>query len=205
MPLGPWRHPKSDNAADMAQRQRVGESIRHRLISLLPRLRRFAAVLAGSREARDELLRAACEHMLREEHRYQRGLALDIWALSQLHALWLGSLRDHVEPMTQGRGDESLFRNAFRGADGAQEEISETAAVLASLPPQQRAALLLIDGEGFSYEEAASILDTSRQTVVERVARGLAALMERTGPTMGDNASAAQIQTLFPAQRKTGS
>ena len=205
MRAGHWRHPDPDDAADMVQRQRVGESIRHRLISLLPRLRRFATVLAGNGEARDALLRAACQRMLDEEHRYQRGLALDIWALSQLHSLWLGSLREHVEPMMQGRGDESLFRIAFRSAEGTEDEMAETAAVLATLPPQQRAALLLIDGEGFSYEEAARILDTPRETVVERVARALAALIERMGPAIGESASAADVQTLFPAERKTGS
>ncbi len=201
--VGGIRNP--DDAATMVQRQRIRESIRHRLISLLPRLRRFAGVLAGNREARDALLLTACRHMLAEQHRYQRGLALDIWAFSQLYSLWLKSLRRHGEPMTQGRGDETLFLTAFWGAEESEDESAALAAALASLPPQQRAALVLMDGEGFSYEEAAEILDSSPQTVMERVARGLGALIERMGPALGTGAPTAQIQALFPAERKTAS
>lgn len=188
----------------MVQRKNNAESTRLKLIGLLPRLRRFAAVLAGNWPDCDRLLRAACEKMLAEVHRYQRGTPFDRWAFAELYTLWLESLRDHTEPMTQGKGDESLFQTAFTGADGKKSEIAGTAAILAKLPPQQRCALLLIYGEGFTYDEAAQIVDAPTQTVVERAARALAALIERAGLMDGSAASGAQIEPLYPRQRQAG-
>ena len=67
------RHLWTRAAVVMVQASINGDSIRSRLISLLPRLRRFASVLAGDRPGGDGLLRAACNTMLDEAHRYQRG------------------------------------------------------------------------------------------------------------------------------------
>lgn len=47
---------------------------------------------------------------------------------------------------------------------------------LDSLPDVQRDALWLVDGQGFTYAEAASILDLAPGTVASRVARGRLAL-----------------------------
>ena len=47
------------------------------------------------------------------------------------------------------------------------------------LPAQQRSAALLIYGEGFSYEEAANILDTTPETVMARLSRVLSTFVER--------------------------
>jgi RNA polymerase sigma-70 factor (ECF subfamily) len=190
---------------DMAQGERITQSTRLKLISLLPRLRRFAAVLAGDRAGCDRLLRDACLRMLEDEHLNQQGAPFDRWAFAELYALWLERLRDHTDPMTQGKGDVDLFMAAFMGAEGNSAEIAETAAVLTKLPPQQRSAALLIYGDGFSYDEAAMILDAPLQTVVERAARALASLIERTGLAGGEAPSTgAQIESLFPAQRQAG-
>jgi RNA polymerase sigma-70 factor (ECF subfamily) len=189
----------------MVQGERIAESTRLKLIGLLPRLRRFAAVLAGDRDGCDRLLRDACLRMLEDERPNPHGAPFDRWAFAELYALWLDRLRDHTDPMTQGKADVDLFTAAFAGADGDSAEIEETAAILTSLPPQQRSAAVLIYGDGFSYEEAAMILDAPPQTVIERAARALAALIKRAG-LAGDAAppSGARIESLFPAQRQAG-
>ena len=188
----------------MVQGKKDAELLRHKLIGLLPRLRRFSAVLAGNRSACDTLLRAACEKMLGGMHAYQRGTAFDRWAFASMYALWLDSLRDHTEPMTQGKGDEDLFHAAFAGADGGKSETAETAAILAKLPPQQRCALLLIYGEGFSYDDAAQILDAPTHTVVERSVRALSSVIERGELMGGHGISGAQIESLYPRKRRAG-
>ena len=43
---------------------------------------------------------------------------------------------------------------------------------LASLSEERRLALLLVDVQGFSYEEAANILNCSMGTVKSRISRG---------------------------------
>lgn len=188
----------------MVQGQTNTDSIRLKLISLLPRLRRFAAALAGDRTGCDLLLRAACEQTLAEGHRYQRGTPFDRWAFTRLHALWLEALREHITPLAQGRGDASLFRAAFAGADGDAAEIAETAEILAALPPQLRCVALLIYGEGFTYDEAAAIMEAPPNTVIERAARVLVALIERAALMEGTDTPGARIEALYPEQRQAG-
>lgn len=52
-------------------------------------------------------------------------------------------------------------------------------AALAHLPLEQRAALVLVDMQGFSVEEAARILDVAVGTIKSRCARGRARLLPR--------------------------
>ncbi|MBI3966923.1 MAG: sigma-70 family RNA polymerase sigma factor [Chloroflexi bacterium] len=49
---------------------------------------------------------------------------------------------------------------------------------LATLPPDQRAAVILYDVQGFSYEEAALAMDTSLGTMKSRLSRGRAKLRD---------------------------
>ena len=53
----------------------------------------------------------------------------------------------------------------------------EVLAALATLPPEQRAALVLVDMQGHSVEEAASILGVPSGTVKSRCSRGRARLL----------------------------
>jgi RNA polymerase sigma-70 factor (ECF subfamily) len=58
-------------------------------------------------------------------------------------------------------------------------------AALATLPPEQREALLLVGAQGFSYEEASAICGCAVGTVKSRVNRArvrLAALLAKGGP-----------------------
>ena len=50
------------------------------------------------------------------------------------------------------------------------------------LNPDQRAALVLVDMEGYSVEEAAAILGCALGTVKSRCARGRARLVAAAGP-----------------------
>ncbi|MGD9868011.1 MAG: hypothetical protein AB7U38_08460, partial [Hyphomicrobiales bacterium] len=130
--------------ADTGQNE---EFVRLKLISTLPRLRRFAVVLAGERDAADLLLRTGCERMLSESHRFRRGAAFDRWAFAELYSHWMGSLREQKATMPQGRGDGAAFLPDGTDAKRAGEEAAQMSQVVASLSPQQRSAALLIYGE----------------------------------------------------------
>lgn len=70
---------------------------------------------------------------------------------------------------------------------------------LATLPPEQRAALVLVDMEGYPVEEAARILQVPSGTVKSRCSRGrarLAALLRDTGN--GNGASGVQAGGTAP-------
>lgn len=160
----------------MALTKRQSESARSKLITLLPRLRRFSKVLAGDRDSADALLRSACKKMLGQGASYQHGTAFDIWAFGLLHNEWLAVLRSHELPISQGQADAAVFE----ASEGEGEvNAGAIAGILATLPPQQRSAALLLYGEGFSYDEAAIILDIPVETVIARVSRALASFIER--------------------------
>lgn len=186
----------------MAQSERLSASARTKLITLLPRLRRFAILLAGDREGADSLLRSACKKILDEGHAFRQGTAFDVLAFCELHGEWLRDLRSHETPISQGQGDASAFEPA--GLEGGDGHLPEIADILAKLPPQQRSAVLLIYGEGFSYEEAGRILDTPVQTVIARVSRALASFIERADWLDSAGLSGAKVEQLNQTKRQAG-
>jgi len=187
----------------MMQSGQLGASERTKLITLLPRMRRFATTLAGEREGADVLLRAACKKMLHSAGEYQRGTAFDIWAFGMLHTDWLAALRSHASPLAQSQGEPAAFAHT-EVEIGDDEFVSKTLEIVARLPAQQRSAALLIYGEGFSYEEAASILDTTPETVVARLSRALSTFVERADWLESSRRQSAEIQRLNQMNRQAG-
>lgn len=59
-------------------------------------------------------------------------------------------------------------------------------AALDQLPPDQKAALVLVDMEGFSMQEAASILDAPQGTIKSRCSRGRVKLAQILRPLLED-------------------
>jgi len=101
---------------------------------------------------------------------------------------------------------DDLDRHAARGSlvaaavdDGDPVQRSEAGerrdavlAALAGLPPEQRAALVLVDMEGYSVAETARMLDCAEGTVKSRCARGrarLASTLRMFAPPPVDDAS----------------
>ena len=66
-----------------------------------------------------------------------------------------------------------------RAAAESSETVREVRAALETLPPDQRAAIVLVDLEGWSVEEAARVLECPVGTVKSRCFRGRAKLAER--------------------------
>jgi RNA polymerase sigma-70 factor (ECF subfamily) len=70
-------------------------------------------------------------------------------------------------------------------------------AALRTLPPQQRAALVVVDMLGFSVADAAVILDVSAGTVKSRCARARAKLLPRVAHLRGNRSPG---ESVSPAQ-----
>lgn len=145
-------------------------SIRPGLVAMLPRLKRFADLLVGARREGTALLGRALNRMLAEQHRYQRGMALDRWAFAEIYRQWLVELRDHAEPMRQAGTDDASFAALFRIGEGEPFD-AVTASFLRDLPPQQRMTLLLVYGEGFDHIDASRVLDVPSETIATRLVR----------------------------------
>jgi DNA-directed RNA polymerase specialized sigma24 family protein len=177
------------------QAEEFHDSIRPGLITMLPRLKRFADLLIGAREEGTALLRRSLHIMLAEQHRYQRGMALDLWVFGEIYRHWLGELRDHVNPMGHAKIEDARFARLFGEED---EEIDMmTAGFLGSLPPQQRLTLLLVYGERFDHIDAGRVLDVPADTVGVRLVRITAAFADRLR-SRGHATPSATIERLYP-------
>jgi RNA polymerase sigma-70 factor, ECF subfamily len=72
--------------------------------------------------------------------------------------------------------DDDVLDSASDAAGRVETKVDIEAA-LATLPPEQRAALVLVDMQGWSVDEAARILDVAPGTIKSRCARGRARLL----------------------------
>ncbi len=163
---------------------------------MLPRLKRFADVLAGGRDDGTALLRRALQFMLAEQHRYQRGTALDVWAFGEIYRQWLDEMRGHANPVARARIDGARFGELF-DLEGEGYLDAPVVAFLGTLPAQQRLTVLLVYGEGFDHEDAGRILDVAPDTIAARLVRLSAALANRL--TARPPAPAAVIvESLYP-------
>lgn len=149
------------------------------MIALLPRLRRFAYALTGSWADADDLVQATCERAIDRLDQWEVGTRLDSWMYRIAQNLHLNRLRHDRTRMTHLRSvdpDESDRVSANSAID--RITLGEVGQMIARLPMEQRAALMLIAVENRDYNEAAEILGVSTGTVGSRVSRARATLVQ---------------------------
>lgn len=149
------------------------------LVALLPRLRRFALVLARSRDKADDLVQSALERALSRTEQWEPGTKLDRWMFRIVKTVWLNGLRAAQIRQTEPIEDH-LDRAVVDGARTAEARLSlaEVREAFARLPDEQREPLLLVCVEGYTYAEAAEFLGIPMGTVISRLVRGRTALMQ---------------------------
>jgi RNA polymerase sigma-70 factor, ECF subfamily len=118
-----------------------------------------------------------------------------------LHRIVVNASLDRLRRRaTLSAGDEQAFE-ALVAQDGDPARIVDTRldvdAALRILPPQQRAALVVVDMLGFSVADAATILGTSPGTVKSRCARARARLLPYVAHLQGNRSAS---QNVSPAQ-----
>lgn len=136
---------------------------------LYPRVRAFAIALTGSMRAGAGLAQAALANLQAGDDTKQVQTELMLAAYRQANALWMQ--RTAAGSESAGRADPRCFALPANTPEAAARN-KGLAQVIADLPPQQRAALLLVYGEGLSYDEAAEVFESTIQVVMTRVARG---------------------------------
>jgi RNA polymerase sigma-70 factor, ECF subfamily len=146
------------------------QEVRSRLPQLLPRLWRYALLLAGVRDVAEDLVQATCARAIERAYQYNADTRLDRWLFSILRSIWLNELRSRR--IREGRGfvdpEEALF------SDGAEIETNIFAGQVLNavhgLPEAQRETVLLVYVEGLSYAEAAEFLGAPIGTIMSRLA-----------------------------------
>jgi RNA polymerase sigma-70 factor (ECF subfamily) len=137
----------------------------------------------GDPEEAADALQDALVAAFRAAHTFQGRSAVTTW----LHRIVVNACLDRLrrssvrrtKPMEELPTPETALGSA-EGADVSvvQGEVRrEVAAALAALPDDQRAALVLVDLQGYAVAEAATILGVPSGTIKSRCARGRARLL----------------------------
>lgn len=152
--------------------------IEKEIISLLPRLRRFALSLTRSAAAADDLAQATLERAIVNLDKWEPGTRLDSWLYRIAHNLFRNDRRNET---SRGTKLEVVAYDIERTTDGEREavarlEFKAVSAAIAQLPDEQREALLLVAVEGLSYREAAEVTGASVAALTSRIARAREAL-----------------------------
>ncbi|MBX9746792.1 MAG: sigma-70 family RNA polymerase sigma factor [Hyphomonadaceae bacterium] len=155
----------------------TGDQIRRELIALLPRLRRFARALTRSDEA-DDLVQTALERALRNLGNWTPGSRLDSWMFRVMKNCWIDEIRAKAVRTRVFAPEEAGEVVGYDGAEAMEHHLDAQAAraAMARLPEEQRLAVALVLVEGFSYREAADLLEIPIGTLTSRLARGRAAI-----------------------------
>jgi len=139
-----------------------------RIVSLIPRLRRYARALTGDRAAADDLVQDTLERGWSKLHLFRPGTDLRAWLFTVMHNVYVNQLRAARPGAPLGDEMPELSRPA-RESDGLELRDLDTA--IRRLPPEQREVLLLVALEDMSYGEAARTLDIPIGTVMSRLSR----------------------------------
>jgi len=150
------------------------------LVALIPRLRRFARGLTGAAADADDLVQTACERALARAEQWTPGTRLDSWVFRIVHTIWLDELRARkVRAVDAAADPDMVIGDDGRNRAEATLTLEAVRRFIGELPDEQRAVLLLVTVEGLAYKEAADALGIPVGTVMSRLSRARATLVQR--------------------------
>jgi RNA polymerase sigma-70 factor (ECF subfamily) len=148
---------------------------------------RYAYYLAGNTPDAEDLVQQAAEEALVAFRRFDPATHFDRWLLRIIHNSFIDRVRrERRHPMFSIDDTSAPPLVADRANDpeeAAEAHLSGPALkALMALPPEFRAPVILVDLQGFSYDDAAAILHCPVGTVRSRLHRGRLALREGLRP-----------------------
>lgn len=153
--------------------------LRQQIVALVPRLRRFALGLTCSGPDADDVVQMALERALTRLDQFQPGTRLDAWLFRIVKTTWLDDRRRQARrPAEQNEHAVNSFDGNVAGQIETLELRADIARALSALNEDQRAVVLLVLVEGRSYEEASDILEVPPGTIMSRLSRARATLMQ---------------------------
>jgi RNA polymerase sigma-70 factor, ECF subfamily len=179
------------NEASREQARQVANDARGRVrfeeeaLELADQVYQVARRLVGSREEAEDLMQETYARAFRSWRSFEPGTNLRAWLLRILTNLNIDRARarqrrPQTEPLEEG--DYFLYNRLAESTGDSQPEEEErviarlsqdnVVSALAELPHDFRDTVVLVDIGGFSYAEAAQILDIPVGTVMSRLHRG---------------------------------
>lgn len=144
----------------------------------------FAYRLAGNEPDARDLVQEAFARALEHAGSYDPARAFDSWLLRILHNVFLDGVRrlahrrtvslDAPAPVEDSSWEDILPEDALSTADELvrRESVDMVQLALERLPPHYKAAVVLCDIEGLSYDDMSRIMDVPVGTVRSRIHQG---------------------------------
>jgi RNA polymerase sigma factor (sigma-70 family) len=158
--------------------------------------------LTGNTHDAEDLTQEVFVRVFRSLSSYSPG-TFEGWLHRITTNLFLDMARRRQRIRFEGLGEETAAR--IRGAEPTPAQVfddrhfdGDVQAALKALPPEYRAAVILCDIEGLSYEEIADTLGIKLGTVRSRIHRGRAQLREALEHRRPRHLSAAPLKATAP-------
>ena len=163
------------------------DRLRTILLEEMPRLRRFSYSLTGTKADADDLVQDLVVRLLKSG--LPENVAPVPWMLRVCKNLWIDEIRsrkvrerEDVVAQIKESNDTVVDRSGLKIDTGKVLQAVE------QLPTGQRLAISLVAIENLSYADAAVVLDIPVGTVLSRVARARANLMQQFHGKIGVDA-----------------
>lgn len=138
-------------------------------------MRGLAFRMMGSQAAMDDVLQDAYVKAYRAFGSFRGDAQFSTWLYSIVYRSCIDAIRKRNRRRESGLHLVAEQPSSAPPAEQRLADITALEAALASLSPDQRAVLLLVDAQGLSYDEAARILDINPGTVASRLNRARSA------------------------------
>ena len=147
------------------------DAFERELIALLPHLRNFSRMLCRRQDFAEDITQETLIKAWRARDRYEPGTNLRAWLFTILRHEFYSHKR---RAWRQAPWDEDFGAAIPAPADEQSwaMDLSDCTRALGQLPAGQRETVLLVGVGGFSYEDAASLLQSPVGTLKSRLARG---------------------------------
>ncbi len=139
---------------------------RDALIACIPRLRRYARALTGSRSDADDLVQDTVERGWSRLTLWRHGSDMRAWLFAIMHNIHVDRFRRAEPPMDEFDDDVPTGVVPAHGM-----ELRDLESCLRRLPEDQREVLLLVALEEMRYEDVAAALCIPLGTVMSRLSR----------------------------------
>lgn len=156
------------------------ETFTAQLLALVPSLRAFGMSLLGNRDRADDLTQDTLLKAWTHMDSFKEGTNLRAWLFTIMRNSFISQCRRNAREVQDPDGLKAEARICPPEQHG-HVDLQDLQRALTCVPPEQREALILVGGAGFSYEEAATIVGCPVGTVKSRVNRGRLKLAELLG------------------------
>jgi RNA polymerase sigma-70 factor (ECF subfamily) len=155
-------------------------SLQEGLVQVFPRIWKYALALTGSQADADDLAQSACLRAMERADQFEPGTHLDRWLFRIAHNIWMSEMRR--KKVRVGNGVVGIgtvdIQDPSADADTKLQRRELRQSVL-GLPEAQRQAVMLVYVEGYSYRDAAMILDIPVSTLMSRLSAARTVLVHK--------------------------